>query len=197
MLEVVTTDSRSQGTPVLRLDKEGASLEDLTSLPWQTVVVSEDGFTELGSGIAVREKSDGSVVVSNHTGRELENVVVWAPKTDASFFKSIAAGDTILSSGGRTLFAAAARRTVTAGTRTVHPIDLGHMTSVLGHTSDDVVTQWSAMASAAGAATDWWPDDVPVVLGELRGGEGAKTDSGLRVESDVLLVRVLGQGGSP
>jgi hypothetical protein len=196
VLEVVTTDSRSQGTPVLRLDKDGASLEDLTSLPWQTVVVSEDGFTELGSGIAVREKGDGSVVVANHTGRELRNVVVWAPKADASFFATVAPGDTILSSGGRTLFAASARRSVTAGTRTVHPLDLHFMTTVLGHSSDDVVTQWSAMSSAAGSATDWWPDDVPAVIGEIRGGEGVKTDAGLRVESDVLLFHVVGEGGA-
>ncbi|HEY8038548.1 MAG TPA: hypothetical protein VIF15_02090, partial [Polyangiaceae bacterium] len=69
VLEVLATDSRDQGDAVLRLDKDGASLENLTSLPWQTVVVSEDGFTDLGGGIAVREKTDGSVVVSNHTGR--------------------------------------------------------------------------------------------------------------------------------
>jgi hypothetical protein len=196
VLEVVTTDSRSQGTPVLRLDKDGASLENLTSLPWQTVVVSEDGFTEMGGGVAVRGKGDGSVVVANHTGHELRNVVVWAPKTDASYFATIAAGDTILSSGGRTLFAATARRTVTAGTRAVHPIDLGHLTSVLGHSSDDLVTQWSAMAAAAGSATDWWPDDVPAVIGEIHGGEGVKNDAGLRVESDVLLFHVIGEGGA-
>jgi hypothetical protein len=196
VLEVVTSDTRSQGNPVLRLDKEGASLEDLTSLPWQTVVVSEDGFTELGSGIAVREQSDGSVVVANHTGRELKNVVVWAPKTDATFFATVAAGDTILSSAGRPLFAAPARRTVTAGTRTVHPLDPSHLTTALGHASDDAVTQWTAIMAAAGQATDWWPDDVPVVIGEIRGGEGVKTDAGLRVESDVLLFHVVGEGGA-
>jgi hypothetical protein len=196
VLEVVTTDTRSQGNPVLRLDKDGASLEDLTSLPWQTVVVSEDGFTELGSGIAVREKSDGSVVVANHTGHELRNVVVWAPKTDATFFATVAAGDTILSSAGRSLFAPPARRTTTAGTRIVHPLDPSHMTMALGHASDDVVTQWTAIMAAAGPATDWWPDDVPVVTGEILGGEGVKTDAGLRVESDVLLFHVVGEGGA-
>jgi hypothetical protein len=197
VLEVVTTDSRSQGSPVLRLDKDGASLEDLTSLPWQTVVVSEDGFTELAGGIAVREKGDGSVVVANHTGRALKNVVVWAPKTDASYFGEIAAGDTVLSTSGRTLFAPTSRRTTSAGGRAVHPIDLaGHVTSVLGHGLDDMMTQWSAMSSAAGSATDWWPDDVPVVIGEIHGGEGVKTDGGLRVESDVLLFRVVGEGGA-
>lgn len=197
VLEVVTTDSHSQGAAVLRLDKEGASLEELTSLPWQTVVVSEDGFTELGGGIAVREKADGSVVVANHSGRDLENVLVWAPKTDATYFARIAAGDTILSSSGRTVFTASSRRPATAGTRTVHILDPSRFTMVLGHSLDDMMTQWSAMSSAAGgSATDWWPDDVPVVMGELHGGEGVKVDGGLRVESDVLLFRVVGEGGA-
>jgi hypothetical protein len=197
VLELVTTDTRSQGTPVLHLDRDGASLDDLTSLPWQTVVVSEDGFTELGAGIAVQEKEDGSVVVSNGTGRGLRNVLVWAPQIGASFFAAVGAGDRVVSTGGRPLFTAASRPVEAAGTRDVHALELGAVTSALGPASEDLVTQWSAMASAAGSSTDWWPDDVPVVLGELRGGEGAKTDSGLRVESDVLLVRVLGQGGSP
>jgi hypothetical protein len=52
------------------------------------------------------------------------------------------------------------------------------------------------MSSAAGSATDWWPDDVPAVIGEIRGGEGVKTDAGLRVESDVLLFHVVGEGGA-
>jgi hypothetical protein len=52
------------------------------------------------------------------------------------------------------------------------------------------------MASAGGTAVDWFPDDVPVVLGEIEGGEGAKSDTGLRVESDRLLFRVVGEGGA-
>jgi len=79
VLELVTTDSHDQGSPVLRLDEGGASLEDLTSLPWQTVVVSEDGFHDLAGGVAVRTQADGSVAVTNHTGRTLRNAVLFGP----------------------------------------------------------------------------------------------------------------------
>ncbi|HEX7603762.1 MAG TPA: hypothetical protein VF316_19220, partial [Polyangiaceae bacterium] len=47
-------------------------------------------------------------------------------------------------------------------------------------------------AATAGDAVDWWPDDAPVVLGEIEGGEKLKTDSGLSVESDRLMLRVVG-----
>ncbi|HEY1697565.1 MAG TPA: hypothetical protein VGG39_35635 [Polyangiaceae bacterium] len=196
VLELVSADSRSQGSPVLRLDKDGAMLEDLTSLPWQTVVVSEDGFTELGGGIAVREKSDGSVVVANHTGRELQNVVVWAPKSDANWFASVPDGQTILSTSGKTVFAPSARHSRTAGTRTVHELDSSRFPAALGHAGDEMAPLWGAMTAAAGPSPDWWPDDVPVVMGEIRGGEAVTSDAGLRMEHDVLLFRVVGEGGA-
>jgi hypothetical protein len=196
VVELVAADSRDQGDPVLRLEKEGASLENLTSLPWQTVVVSEDGFTELGGGVAVREQTDGSVVVANHSGRRLKNVVVWAPKADASWFSTIETGETVISTSGRTVFVPSGRITVTAGARAVHEIDSSRFQTMLGHAGEEMQTRWSAVSSAAGSSIDWWPDDVPVVIGEVEGGEGVKTDASLRVESDTLLFRVVGEGGA-
>jgi hypothetical protein len=124
-------------------------------------------------------------------------VIVWAPRLGATFFATVAIGETVVSTAGRTVFTPATRRVEPAGTRPVHPLELGSFTPLLGASAEDLVTQWSALSSAAGASTDWWPDDLPVALGELRGGEGVKTDAGLRVESDVLLFRVLGEGGTP
>ncbi|HEY8091011.1 MAG TPA: hypothetical protein VIF09_24280, partial [Polyangiaceae bacterium] len=196
VLLVMNTDTRSTTSPALKLDKEGASLEDLTSLPWQTVVVAEDGFAELGGGISVRSKPDGSVVVANRTTRELHDAIVWAPKHGATFFPTIAAGDTVLSSGGRSVFTPSGRRTVTAGSVTVHELDPARFGVLLGKAGDEMAPLWTAMTAASGSSTDWWPDDAPVVLGELRGGDVAKSDSGLRVESDVTLVRVVGEGGA-
>jgi hypothetical protein len=196
VVELVAADSRDQGDPVLRLEKDGAVLENLTSLPWQTVVVSEDGFTELGGGVAVREQPDGSVVVANHSGRRLKNVVVWAPKADASWFSSIDTGETVISTSGRTVFVPSGRITISAGARSVHEIDASRFQTMLGHAGEDMQTRWSAVSSAAGSSIDWWPDDVPVVIGEVEGGEGVKTDATLRVESDTLLFRVVGEGGA-
>jgi hypothetical protein len=34
-------------------------------------------------------------------------------------------------------------------------------------------------------------------MGEIVGGEGVHADAGLRVESDRLLFRVVGEGGAP
>ncbi len=198
VLEMLVTDSHEQREPVLRLEKEGASLEGFTSLPWQTVVVSEDGFADVGKGLSVRSRPDGSVSVTNHTGRTLKDVIVWAPSTDASWFASLDDGATVLSSGGRTLFSPTARVAVTAGVRTVHSLDTSRFRAVLGvDPSQDMTAAWSAIAAAAGSSVDFWPDDVPVVMGEIVGGEGAHADSGLRVESDRLLFRVVGEGGTP
>jgi hypothetical protein len=40
-------------------------------------------------------------------------------------------------------------------------------------------------------------DDVPVLIAELEGGEGRTHDSGLTVDVDRVLVRVVGWGGVP
>jgi hypothetical protein len=197
VLEVLASDSHER-EPVLRLDKDGASLEDLTSLPWQTIVVSEDGFADVGAGLSVRSKPDGSVVVTNHTGRKLKDLVVWAPQTDASWFASLDDGASLVSTAGRTLFVPAARSTLSAGTRAVHPLDASKFQAVLGGTpAEDMTSAWTALTAAAGTSVDFWPDDVPVVIGEIVGGEGAHADAGLRVESDRLMFRVVGEGGAP
>ncbi len=196
VLEVVTTDARDEDLPALRLDKDGASLENLTSLPWQTVVVSEDGFTDLAGGVCVREHTDGSVSVANRTGHELKNVIVWAPKMNASWFASVPDGTTVLSTAGKIVFTATGRTSNSAGTRVVHALDMSSLALSLAGASDDMTRTWGALSSAAGTAVDWWPDDVPVVAGEIVGGEGGSTDTGLRIESDRLFFRVLGEGGA-
>jgi hypothetical protein len=196
VLDVVTTDSHDEDQPALRLDKDGASLENLTSLPWQTVVVSEDGFTDLGGGVCVREKVDGNVEVANRVGKELHNVIVWAPKMNATWFASIPNGTTVLSSSGKIIFTASGRVGASAGTRVVHAIDTPSFSLSLGKVSDDMSKTWGALAAASGSAVDWWPDDVPVVAGEIEGGEGSANDTGLRIESDRLFFRVVGEGGA-
>jgi hypothetical protein len=196
VLELLTGDSSDRGRPVLHIDQDGPSLDKLTSLPWQTLVVGEEGFVELAGGVGLREQGDGSVAASNHTGKELRNVIVWAPKADATWFATIPDGATVVSTSGRTLFTRAARRVGSAGTRVVHELGASNFWSAPGRAGEAMVAQWSALAAASGSDTDWWPDDVPVALGEVRGGEGAKVDGGLRVESDVLMFRVVGEGGA-
>ena len=62
--------------------------------------------------------------------------------------------------------------------------------------TDGAPVAWKALDDSV-PSLDWWPDDVPVVLAQLDGGEGKTSDSGLKLESDRVLIRVLGWGGAP
>jgi hypothetical protein len=59
-----------------------------------------------------------------------------------------------------------------------------------------VAEVWAPFDAAAGDDVDWWPDDVPVVMGEVVGLAKASHDSGLRLEDDRVLLRVVGRGGA-
>jgi hypothetical protein len=198
VLQIFTSDSSESREPVLRLDKDGLTLEDFTSLPWQTIVVSEDGFVDVGAGLAVKEQPDGSVAVTNRTGHALKDVAIWAPKSGASWVASLDDGASVSSASAKVVFRASARLTSSAGARTVHPLEATAFGTVLGADhAEEMLTAWNALGAAAGTAVDWWPDGIPVVLAEISGGEGAHADTGLRVESDRLLLRGVGEGGAP
>ncbi|MEI7894342.1 MAG: hypothetical protein WCI05_14705, partial [Myxococcales bacterium] len=100
-------------------------------------------------------------------------------------------GASAASSDGQLLQAWTARARSTAGRRTVHPFRSNLFDTVPGR-SDELRQAWLALSSAAGDAVDWWPDEFPVVLGEVVGGENVAEDSGLKMESDRLFFRVVG-----
>ena len=63
--------------------------------------------------------------------------------------------------------------------------------------SKGLSSAWDAIEAATTRNIDFWPDDVPVMLGQLDGGEGKLTDSGFPLEVDRTLLRVVGVGGVP
>jgi hypothetical protein len=198
VLDVATGDSRSHENAVLRIDRNGAALENLTSLPWQTVVVREDGFADWKGAVSVVKNADGTVDVTNHTGRKLVDVLVWAPGLTVTWFSSLEDGGKVRSSAGKPAMTSTGRRRATSGTRSVHPLqahDIGY--AISAKYNERLAQAWTPFENAAGEAVDWWPDDVPVVMGEMVGAEKANQDSGLGLESDRLLVRVVGYGGMP
>jgi hypothetical protein len=198
VLDVATGDSRSHENAILRVDRDGAALENLTSLPWQTVVVREDGFSDWKGAVSVVKNADGSIDVTNRTGNKLIDVLVWTPGIDVRWFASLEEGAHVRSTAGRFALSSSSRRHATSGTRTVHPLqahDLGY--AVTMKYNDRLAQAWTPFENAAGEAVDWWPDDVPVVVAEMVGSEKARQDSGLGLESDRVLVRVVGYGGTP
>lgn len=198
VLDVVAADSREHGDAVMRIDRNGAKLENLTALPWQTVVVAEDGLYDFKGGVSILPTPDGSVDVVNRSGRDLKDLLVYVPKQGIYFFAALKEGDRLHASTGKLLLSHSARPRTSAGTMGVHGFDPSYLSSTIGGKLGEQVQQvWTPLTSAAGNAIDWWPDDAAVVMGEIVGGEGVKNDSGLSVESDRLLVRIVGQGGAP
>ena len=198
VVDVASGDTSTHENAVLRVDRNGVALENLTGLPWQTVVVREDGFMDFKGGLSVLGNPDATVDVVNHTGRTLKDVLVWVPGDKVTYFAELKDGARVRSTSGKNVLAASARRPATSGTKTVHPLqarDLGF--AISARYNDRVIQAWSPLESAAGEAVDWWPDDVPVVMGEMTGGELARSDSGLALENDRVLFRVVGKGGTP
>lgn len=196
VLDVVAADSREHGDAVMRLDRNGAQLENLTALPWQTVVVAEDGTHDFKGGVSVLPTSDGSVDVVNHTGRSLEHLLVYVPRAGIYWFDALADGAELHAGAGKLVLSAASRTRYTAGTKTVFGFDPAFLATYLTGKGGDAMQQvWTPITAAAGNTIDWFPEDAAVVLAEVVGGEGVKRDSGLSVESDRLLLRVVGEGG--
>ena len=197
VLSVVTSDSEDQSE--LAVDRGGMTIENVVSLPWQTIVAREDGLVEIGGGVSILTKPDNSIDVANHTGRELDDVLIFVPSEGVRYVASIANGARVSSSTGQLLEAASVRRSSPVSAALVHPLDTASL--VLGlvdrKTCDRMIDGWSPIESAVGTSVDWLPDDVPVVLAEVKGGEGLHRDGGLTLESDRMLLRIVGRGGAP
>jgi hypothetical protein len=215
-LTVRTTDSSSiVSTAVLAelsdprdhllVDRDGARLVDVAALPWQTVVVREDGFTSLGDGISIVADPSGDIAVVNRSGRDLRAAVLWLPSGGARYFTRINDGARVVAGAAVDLGTKKEGRgwlsLVGTGRRVggidVHDLGASALAAVLEPDAPGLGEAWWALEEAASDAIDWFPDGVPVLLAQIDGGEGRTSDSGLRLETDRLLVRIVGFGGSP
>jgi hypothetical protein len=189
----------------LLVDRDGARLVDVAALPWQTVVVREHGFASLGEGIALVRAGSAGVSVVNRSGRDLRGAILRLPDGSSFYAAKLKDGDKIDSSammpiaGNKTWSAWETRvnAPTRAGSIELHTLAASALHSGLEGDAPGLGDAWTAIEEAAGYAVDWFPDGVPVLLGQLDGGEGRTFDAGLRIESDRLLVRVVGFGGAP
>ncbi|WP_437687663.1 hypothetical protein [Sorangium sp. So ce176] len=189
----------------LLVDRGGARLTKVAALPWQTVIVREDGVAPLGDGIAIVEEPSGDVVVTNRSGRDLRGAVLWISTGVARYFARIRDGEQVSSRAGLDLGAHSKGQYwlahVSLGRRVggldVHDLGGSLLGPLLEPDAPGLGDAWLAVEEAAGTAVDWFPAGVPVLLGQLDGGEGRASDSGLRIESDRVLVRIVGHGGRP
>ncbi len=194
VLDVLSSDSIMDDKAMVRVDRDGFSLENITSLPWQTLVVRENGFVDLKGGITITPTTGtpSAAEVKNDTGSTLLDALVYVPTDGVRWFQSIKNGDKVTSSAGKLVESAAARRTVAAGTMMIHAFDPPTIATMLtGVDGEQLTKTWTPITTVAGDGIDWWPDDQDVVMAEVEGGERVKTDNGLSVESDRMLLRVV------
>jgi hypothetical protein len=192
VLDVAGTPS--EALRELVVDRDGARLEHLQATPWQTVVVREDGFTTLGGGISIVDKS-GDIEVKNRTARDLIGAILWQPKGPSVYFARIDDGQSVLASTGEKL-PKKVGHTRYFGSIAGRDLGASDFSPRLETDVKGAGSAWLALERVAERA-NWWPDDVPVLIAQIEGGEGKPSDSGLRLQSDRLLVRVVGFGGVP
>jgi len=176
----------------LLVDRDGLRVEDLRARPWQTMIVREDGTAELGGGVSMVPAPGGDVIVKNRTAHDLVGVVLRTPAGSYVSFPRIADGATVSSTQGEKLAMSVAPTGPGLRALSAHQFK-----SVLERQVKGLGDAWEALGVYASNEVDWWPDDVPVLLGQLEGGEGKLSDTGLRVDVDRLLLRVVGYGGVP
>ena len=191
LIEVATGDDYVERTLVV--DRDGQRLERLRTKPWATVVVRDDGFAGLGGGVSLIREADGKVAIRNRTARDLVGVVLKLPGQSALAFGRIRDGAIAHERDGEALNPAVGALSYA----NVHRLGATVIAPTLDKYGDRLGESWAALETQSGGEVDWWPDDVPVLIAALDGGEGTTRDSGFDVDQDRVLVRVVGWGGVP
>ena len=79
VLGVEMMDHGEEVTDTLRVDRGGLRIENLALRPWETLVVREDGYSDLGGGISLMYVGEKELKVKNKTGRRLRGLVLSNP----------------------------------------------------------------------------------------------------------------------
>jgi hypothetical protein len=186
-----TSDADQTGRRLV-VDRDGARLTRLQGRPWEVVLVQEDGFINLGGGVSLLQEADGAISIKNRLGRDLVGVVLNPGlKRSPRFFTRIKDGQSAAEGAGQVL------PLVSAGVLTGAGMRLDSLGTQLESCSKGLLGAWQAIEYASPRNVDYWPGDVPVLIGQLDGGEGKQTDSGFPLEADRTLLRVVGMGGVP
>ena len=184
VLDLVGPEAGAQR--VIFVDRDGARLGRLGARPWEALVVREDDFANLGGGVSLVDH--GGLEVHNRTGRDLVGVLVKPPEGSPRYWPKIAASARVRVDSGEVL------PSLARGSKA--ELDSGLFAHRLTADVSGLGAAWQAIEAAAGSDAWWWPDDVPVLLAELGGGEGRSFDAGFKLERDRVLLRVVGWGGA-
>jgi hypothetical protein len=188
VLDVASREDQTQRTLVL--DRDGARLEEFRAKPWETVAVREDGFVSLAGGVSIRISPEGETAIKNRTARDLVGVLLKVPgQAEPYYFPRIEDGSLVKATTGRRLSG------VDLTPASCHALCATKFANDMNKASAGLGAAWEALEEVGGHEATWWSSDVPILLGQLDGGEGRTRDSGLRLDADRVLLRVVGYGG--
>lgn len=178
------------GDPI-ELDRGSIAVRAVRAHPWQTIVVAEEGQKSLPGSI-VLEGNGPSLSLTNKTTWTLEHVVLH-PETTAvaparsRYFASVPPGATVVARDG----IAVDRRIRPFG---MHAAGVDPLVAPKDPSADAIDAVEALVTSWPGATTITpIPFDVPMATALVRTEGG--TASGLKVEREAMLIRVLGLGG--
>ncbi len=186
----------SEGDPI-ELDRGSIAVRGVRAHPWQTIVVAEEGARDVAGGI-VLEGNGQKLTLINKTNWTLEHVVLH-PETMAAaparsrYFAKVLPGETVVARDG----IAVDRRVrplpyhFVAGGGGGEPLIKDNDPSADAIDAlDALVTAWSGSSFPAGEPV---PFTQPVATALVRTSGGQS--SGLTIEREAILIRVLGLGG--
>lgn len=182
-------------------DGGGVRLESVESMPSQTIVLRDDGLTSLDGSIAIEPSPDlNQVVVTNGTPHDLRAVIAALPNGDFRYHPLLAAGQSVSTaemSLGDTMFSrwASIQRRPSAVPKA--GLDGTLLRGALERQDEPEAGElWAAIDQSSPPLVDWFPTGVPVVLGVIDRGLGPDEDTGIAVQRDLAVVRVVGFGGA-
>ena len=115
--------------------------------------------------------------VTNRLARDLVGVVVKLPGQPARYFPRLADGATLHYADGAALPPRVGTGSSVAGKLSWQSeLRSESFPKQMARDTDGAPVAWKALDDSV-PSLDWWPDDVPVVLAQLDGGEG-KTSGG-------------------
>jgi hypothetical protein len=193
---VHTVEPFSEGDPI-ELDRGSIAVRAIRAHPWQTIVVAEEGARDVPGGI-VLEGNGLRLTLLNKTQWTLEHVVLHPETTATSparsrYFAKVGPGETVTARDGLSVD----RRVrplpyhFVPGSGSGEPLlKTDDPTADAIDALDALVTAWAGASYPAGEPI---PYSQPVATALVR-ASGDKI-SGLSVEREAILIRVVGLGG--
>jgi hypothetical protein len=191
LIDVVSGDEYADRQLVV--DRDGAHLERMRTKPWATTLVRDDGFTSLAGGISIVVDETGDLAVHNRAARDLVAAVLKVPGHGLFAFGRIRDGHVVHAREGEALSSSIG---VPSMYSRLHPLAAPLLAPTVDKYAEGLGAALAAIEAQANE-TDFWPEDVPVLVAQLDGGEGKLKDSGYVLDRDRVIVRVVGFGGVP